>query len=180
MFVQKKSSKRRERNFEKDIPDKYFMHSMSTFWSCSLITTNAGEFVVSFIGREMLHLWLVIGFLLCGGSYAKESSNLDQNQWSDIMNELKALRKEIEENRKRINYQESELKAVKLELEETKRYCHSGPVPTNEKFKSEEVEVFSQVKNSINRSREQSKISKLSLNHFMYQLDEINRLTLYC
>ena len=132
-------------------------------------STNAGEFVVSFISREMLHLWLVIGFLLCGGSYAKESSNLDQNQWSDIMNELKALRKEIEENRKRINYQESELKAVKLELEETKRYCHSEPVPMKEKSKTEEVEVFSRVKNSIIRSREQSKISKSS---FTYQLDE--------
>lgn len=132
-------------------------------------STNAGQFVVSFIRREMLHLWLVIGFLQCGGSYAKESSNLDQNQWIDIMNELKALRKEVEENRKRINYQKSELKAVKLELEGTKRYCHSGPVPMKEKSKSEEVEVFSRVKNSIIRSREQSKISKSS---FTYQLDE--------
>ena len=117
---------------------------------------------MSFAETEMLPLWFVIGFLFFVGSCAQDNSNLDQNQWSDIIDELKILRMEVELNRKRIVQQEDELKAVKIEMEKTKKYCHSEPNPTEEKSKSEEGEVFVRGKNSISRNRGLSKISKSS------------------
>ena len=124
---------------------------------------------MSFAETEMLPLWCFIAFLFFVGSCAQDNSNLDQNQWSDIIDELKILRKEVELNRKRIVQQEGELMAVKIELEKTKRYCHSEPIPTEEKSKTEELEVFSRGKISITRNRGLSKISKSS---FTNQLDD--------
>lgn len=102
--------------------------------------------------------WFLVGLLLCVGSFAKEQSILDHNQLNDVMNELKLLRKEVEENK-------NELKAVKLELEETKRHrtCQCEPNSTHEKSKSERNEVLSEDTNEINLSGAKSIISEFFL-----------------
>ena len=102
--------------------------------------------------------WFLVGFLLCVCSFAKEQSILDHNQLNDVMNELKLLRKEVEENK-------NELKAVKLELEETKRHqtCQCEPNSAFAKSKSYRNEVLSQETNGINRSGAKSMISEFFL-----------------
>lgn len=100
-------------------------------------------------------LWFVVSFLFCASSFAKEHSILDQNQLNEVMNELKLLRKEVEENR-------HELKAVKLELEESKRHrtCQCDPNSAGTKSESEINELRSSDIIGTNPVSDPSKISK--------------------
>ena len=79
----------------------------------------------------MIPLQLLIAFLFCVSSFA--NSILDDHELRHVMNELKSLRKEVEQNRKHILKQDGELKAVKLELEN----CGCGPNTPEEKSESE-------------------------------------------
>ena len=63
-------------------------------------------------------------FHTCVGSLATGNSISDQSQLSNVLDELKSLRKVVEEKRKLIVKQEKELKAVKRELMETRRRCY--------------------------------------------------------
>ena len=99
------------------------------------------------------------------GSYSKEHVVLDRNELSDVMNELKLLRSEVAENRKRIILQENELKAVKLELMETKRHCNCEPNSSNVMSSSEVNEDISIDEKSIIRQNEHARMSEYLIVH---------------
>ena len=106
----------------------------------------------------MIPLQLVVPFLFCVSSFA--NSIIDHNELRHVMDQLKLLRKEVEQNRKHILKQDGELKAVKLELEDVKNYCLCGSNPSEEKSESEMNEVSSVNKTGLSLSGGQSKISK--------------------
>ena len=106
----------------------------------------------------MIPFGLAIAFVFSVGLYAKEYSISSLDPMSDVIDELKSLRQEVEENRMRILNQENELKTVKQELEETKRQC--GPNPVIEKSESEKNEVYSKTEKNINHIGGESRISK--------------------
>ena len=114
---------------------------------------------------KIMRLQFVIGCLLLVGSYSQEHVVLDRNELSDVMNELKLLRSEVAENRKRIILQENELKAVKLELEETKRHCNCEPNSSNVMSSSEVNEDISIDEKSIIRQNEHARMSEYLIVH---------------
>lgn len=114
---------------------------------------------------KIMLLQFVIGCLLLVGSYSQEHVVLDRNELSDVMNELKLLRSEVAENRKRIILQENELKAVKLELEETKRHCNCEPNSSNVMSSSEVNEDISIDEKSIIRQNEHARMSEYLIVH---------------
>ena len=109
----------------------------------------------------MTPLELAMAFLFCASSFA--NSIIDQNELRHVMDELKLLRKEVEQNRKHILKQDGELKAVKLELEGVKKHCRCEPNTPEEKSESKMTEVSSGDKIGIRQGGGQSKISKYSL-----------------
>ena len=114
---------------------------------------------------KMMLLQFVIGCLLLVGSYSQEHVVLDRNELSDVMNELKLLRSEVAENRKRIILQENELKAVKLELMETKRHCNCEPNSSNVMSSSEvNKDISIDEKNTI-RQNEHARMSEYLIVH---------------
>ena len=106
----------------------------------------------------MIPLQLLMAFLFCVSSFA--NSILDDHELRHVMNELKSLRKEVEQNSKHILKQDGELKEVKLELEKVKKHCGCGPNTPEEKSESEMNEVSSVNKTGISHSGGRSKISK--------------------
>ena len=106
----------------------------------------------------MIPFGLAITFVFSVGLYAMENSISNLNPLSDVIDELKSLRQEVEENRKQILKQENELKTVNQELEETKRHCQCGPVI--EKSETEMNEVYSKKEKNINHIGGESRISK--------------------
>ena len=114
---------------------------------------------------KMMLLQFVIGCLPLVGSYSKEHGVLDRNELSDLMNELKLLRSEVAENRKRIILQENELKAVKLELEETKRHCNCEPNSSNVMSSSEVNEDISIDEKSFIRQNVHVRMSEYLIVH---------------
>ena len=117
--------------------------------------------LITAITTNMIPLQLVVPFLFCVSSFA--NSIIDQNELRHVMDELKLLRKEVEQNRKQILTQDGELKAVKLELEEVKKHCRCEPNPSEKKSETEMNEVSSVNKTGISLSGGQSKISKYLL-----------------
>ena len=117
--------------------------------------------LITAITTNMIPLQLVVPFLFCVSSFA--NSIIDHNELRHVMDELKLLRKEVEQNIKHILKQDGELKAVKLELEGVKNHCLCGSNPSEEKSESEMNEVSSVNKTGINLSSGQSKISKYLL-----------------
>ena len=117
--------------------------------------------LITAITTNMIPLQLVMAFLFCVSSFA--NSIIDQNELRHVMDELKLLRKEVEQNRKHILKQDGELKAVKLELEEVKKHCRCGSNPSEEKSEPEMNEVSSVNKTAISLSGGQTKISKYLL-----------------
>ena len=113
----------------------------------------------------MMLLQFVIGCFLLVGSCSQEHVVLDRNELSDVLNELKSLRSEVAENRKRIILQENELRAVKLELEETKRHCNCEPNSSNVMSSSEVNEDISIDEKSIIRQNEHAKMSEYLIVH---------------
>ena len=99
-------------------------------------------------------------FLICVGSLATGNSISDQMQISNVIDELKSLRKVVEENRKFILKEEKELKAVKHELEETRSQCRGNPNSAEQKLEFGIQEVLSEDTINIMRIGEQSKINK--------------------
>ena len=99
-------------------------------------------------------------FLICVGSFATGNSISDQMKVSNVIDELKSLRKVVEGNRKLIVQQEKELKAVKRELEETRSHCRGKPNSVEQKLESGIQEVLSKDTINIMRIGEQSKINK--------------------
>ena len=82
-----------------------------------------------------------------------------KSQLSNVIDELKSLRKVVEENRKFI-LKEKELKAVKHELEETRSQCRGNPNSAEQKLEFGIQEVLSEDTINIMRIGEQSKINK--------------------
>ena len=108
----------------------------------------------------MIPFGLAIAFVFSVGLFAKEYSISNLDPMSDVIDELKSLRQEVEENRKRILNQENELKTVKQELEETKRQCQCGPSPVIEKSETEKNEIYSKTEKNTNHIGGESRISK--------------------
>ena len=117
--------------------------------------------LITAIGTNMIPFQFVMAFLFCVSSSA--NSIFDHNDLRHVVDELKLLRKEVEQNRKHILKQDGELKAIKLELEDVKKHCRCEPNTSEEKSESKMTEVSSGDKIRIRQSGGQSKISKYSL-----------------
>lgn len=87
--------------------------------------------------------YLAFGAIVSVCSCTEEHANLvaNQNENSNILEELRLLRKMVVENRMLITKQETELKTVKRELEETKRNCNGGSTSDEEKTTPKQIEV---------------------------------------
>ena len=83
-------------------------------------------------------------FLICVGLLATGNSIPDQTQLSNVIDELKSLRKVVEENRKLIIKQEKELKAIKRELEESRSHCRGNPNSAGQNLEFGIQEVLSE------------------------------------
>ena len=98
-------------------------------------------------------------FHTCVGSLATGNSISDQSQLSNVLDELKSLRKVVEE-KQLIVKQEKELKAVKRELMETRSRCYCNHNSAEQNLESGIQEVLSEDTIHIIRVGEQSKINK--------------------
>lgn len=87
--------------------------------------------------------YLAFGAIVSVCSCTEEHANLvaNQNENSDILEELRSLRKMVVENRILITKQETELKTVKRKLEEKKRNCQCGSTFDEKQTTLKKIEV---------------------------------------
>lgn len=88
-------------------------------------------------------LYLAFGAIACVCSCTEEHANFasTQDENSDILEELRLLRKMVVENRMLITKQETELNTVKRELKETKRNCHCRSTSDEKKTTAKTIKV---------------------------------------